>query len=144
MREGDLVDPDGRVLAVHAGAASFTVGQRRGLGFAGPTPSYVLEVDADANRVVVGPKELLARRGLHADRVTWVAGVAPDDGPLACDVRIRYRGEDVPSLVEASGEGTTAVVTFLAPQRGVAPGQSVVFYRGDELLGGGRILDSFR
>src|SRR5438093_1075682 len=118
MREGELVDPDGTVLAVHAGAAAFTVGQRRGLGFAGPTPSYVLEVDTDANRVVVGPKELLARRGLRADRVTWVAGVAPDDGPFACDVRIRYRGEDVPSLVEASGEGTTAVVTFLAAQRG--------------------------
>ena len=74
MREGEVVDTDGRVLAHHAGSAAFTVGQRRGLGVAGPEPSYVLEIDARANRVVVGPGELLARSGAIADRVSWVAG----------------------------------------------------------------------
>ena len=142
MREGEVVDLDGRVLAHHGGAAAFTVGQRRGLGVSGPQPSYVLEVDAAANRVIVGPGELLARRGLTADRVSWVAGSPPADGPFETDVEIRYRGEDVPAVIEPNGDRMR--VEFRTPQRGVAPGQSVVVYRGDELLGGGRILATFR
>jgi tRNA-specific 2-thiouridylase len=142
MREGEVVDPDGRVLAHHAGAAAFTIGQRRGLGVSRPEPTYVLEVDAAANRIVVGPGELLARRGLIADRVSWVAGEPPAEGPFEAEVRIRYRGEDVPSVLET--EGDRLRVTFRSPQRGVAPGQSVVAYRGEELLGGGRIVESYR
>jgi tRNA-specific 2-thiouridylase len=140
MREGEVVDVDGRVLAHHRGAAAFTVGQRRGLGVSGHEPSYVLEVDASANRVIVGPGELLSRRGLVADRVSWVAGKPPSDGPFEADVRIRYRGEDVPSVVEPLGDRFR--VEFRTPQRAVAPGQSAVVYRGDELLGGGRILEA--
>jgi len=142
MRDGEVVDVTGRVLARHGGAAAFTVGQRRGLGVSGHEPSYVLEVDAAANRVVAGPGELLTRRGLVADRATWVAGVPPSDGPFEGDVRIRYRGDDVPSAIRADGERIR--VEFHRPQRGVAPGQSVVVYRGEELLGGGRILRSIR
>jgi len=142
MTEGEVVDTDGRVLARHRGAAAFTVGQRRGLGVSGPEPSYVLEVDAASRRVVVGPAELLARSGLVADRVSWVAGGPPSDGPFEGEVQIRYRGEDVPAVIEPSGEGVR--VEFRTPQRGVAPGQSVVVYRGDELLGGGRIVDALR
>jgi tRNA-specific 2-thiouridylase len=142
MREGEVVDTDGRVLARHGGAAAFTVGQRRGLGVSGREPSYVLEVDAASNRVIVGPGELLARRGLIADQVSWVAGSPPAGGPFEAQVRIRYRGEDVPVVIES--EGDTVRVEFRTPQRGVAPGQSVAFYRGDEVLGGGRILSSFR
>lgn len=143
MREGEVVDPDGRVLARHAGAAAFTVGQRRGLGVSRPEPTYVLEIDAPANRVVVGPDELLERRGLVADRVCWVAGGPPTvDAPFEAEVRIRYRGEDVPSVLRA--EADRLRVEFRLPQRGVAPGQSVVVYRGDELLGGGRIVGSLR
>jgi len=140
MREGEVVDPDGRVLAHHAGAAAFTVGQRRGLGVSSPAPAYVIEVDAAANRIVVGPGELLARGGLIADRVSWVAGEPPAVGPFEADVRIRYRGEDVPSVLESEGDHLR--VTFRTPQRGVAPGQSVVASLGEELLGGGRILGS--
>ncbi len=143
MREGEVVDPEGRVLAHHAGAAAFTVGQRRGLGVSGPEPAYVLDVDAAANRVVVGPGELLLRRGLLADRVTWVAGRPPvEDGPFEAEVRIRYRGEDVPSVLETRTDGLR--VGFRTSQRGVAPGQSVVVSRGDEVLGGGRIVGSLR
>ena len=138
MREGEVVDPDGRVLAHHAGAAAFTIGQRRGLGVSRPEPTYVLEVDIAANRIVVGPGELLSRRGLIADRVSWVAGEPPSEGPFEAEVRIRYRGEDVPSVLETVGDRLR--VTFRSPQRGVAPGQSVVAYHGEELLGGGRIL----
>lgn len=142
MRPGEVVDPDGRVLAHHEGAAAFTVGQRRGLGVSGPAPAYVLEIDAEANRVVVGPGELLARGGLVADRVSWVAGEPPADGAFEAEVRIRYRGEDVPSVLEADGD--LLRVTFRTPQRGVAPGQSVVVYREQELLGGGRISEPVR
>ena len=142
MTEGDVVDADGRVLARHGGAAAFTVGQRRGLGVSGPEPSYVLEVDAAAGRVVVGPAELLARSGLVADRMSWVAGGPPSDGPFEAEVRIRYRGEDVPAVIEPSGDHVR--VEFRTPQRGVAPGQGAVVYRGDELLGGGRIVHAVR
>jgi tRNA-specific 2-thiouridylase len=138
MRAGDVVDREGRVLARHGGSAAFTVGQRRGLGVSNPEPTYVLEVDAAANRVVVGPGELLARRGLLADRVSWVAGAPSVEGPFEAEVRIRYRGEDVSSVLEVDGDRLH--VSFRSAQRGVAPGQSVVAYRGEELLGGGRIL----
>ena len=143
VREGDVVDPQGRVLAAHDGTFAFTIGQRRGLGVSTGERAYVVEVDAPANRVVVGPGELLARRGLEADRVNWVAGTPPSAGPFEADVRIRYRGEDVPGVVEPHGAARVRV-EFRSPQRGVAPGQSAVFYNGEELLGGGRILASVR
>jgi tRNA-uridine 2-sulfurtransferase len=142
MREGDVVDPDGRVLARHGGAAAYTVGQRRGLRVSSPDPSYVLDVDAAANRIVVGPGELLARRGLVADRVSWVAGGPPADGPFEAEIRIRYRGDDVPAVIEPLGHRFRA--EFRTPQRAIAPGQSAVIYREDEVLGGGRIVESSR
>ena len=142
MRDGEVVDTDGRVLARHAGSAAFTVGQRRGLGVPGPEPSYVLEIDARANIVIVGPGELLARSGAIADRVSWVAGEPPSQVPFEAEVRIRYRGEDVPSVIESLGDAMR--IEFRTPQRGVSPGQSAVVYRGEELLGGGRIVDALR
>jgi tRNA-specific 2-thiouridylase len=142
VREGEIVDADGNVLGRHRGAFRFTVGQRRGLGVSTGERTYVLDLDAVANRVVVGPGELLARRGLVADRVSWVAGGPPIGGSFEAEVRIRYRGDDVPSVVEPNGDEVR--VEFGASQRGVAPGQSVVFYRGDELLGGARILEALR
>jgi tRNA-uridine 2-sulfurtransferase len=143
VRGGDVVDPDGNVVGRHGGAHRFTVGQRRGLGVSMPERTYVLEVDAAANRVVVGAGELLARRGLHADRARWVAGEPPADGPFEADVRIRYRGGSVPAVVHATA-AEALEVEFRIRQRGVAPGQSVVVYRGDEVLGGARILASVR
>jgi tRNA-uridine 2-sulfurtransferase len=140
---GEVVDADGRVLGEHDGTYAFTVGQRRGLGVATGEPVYVLEVDAPANRVVVGPRELLSSRGLEADRASWVAGGPPGDGPFEATVRVRYRGEDVPCVIEAtSAEAFT--VSFRSPQAAIAPGQSAVVYHGDALLGGGRIVSSFR
>ena len=141
-RDGEIVDSDGRVLAHHDGVFSFTVGQRRGLGVALGEPVYVLDVDAATNRVMIGPRELLSRRGLLADRVSWVAGAPPVDRPFPADVRIRYRGDDVSAMIETGGAGIR--VEFGIPQRAVAPGQSVVVYRGAELLGGGRITAALR
>jgi tRNA-uridine 2-sulfurtransferase len=142
VREGEVVDPDGRVIGAHRGVFRFTIGQRRGLGVSTPERTYVLDVDAATNRVVVGPGELLGRRALEADRVHWVAGRAPAEGPFEAEVRLRYRGEDVPAVLCA--EGDRLRVEFRSPQRGVAPGQSVVVYRAEELLGGARILVAFR
>jgi tRNA-uridine 2-sulfurtransferase len=142
VRPGEVVDAQGRVLGEHRGSFRYTIGQRRGLGVSTGERSYVVDVDAAANRVVVGPGELLARRGLLADRLHWVAGAPPADGPFEAEVRLRYRGEAVAAVVEA--EHDTARVEFRASQRGVAPGQSVVVYRGEELLGGGRIVESVR
>jgi tRNA-uridine 2-sulfurtransferase len=134
--EGEVVDAEGRVLGTHGGTFRYTVGQRRGLGVSTPDRMYVVDVDAAANRVVVGPGELLARRGLLTDRVNWVAG--RPDGPVEAGVKIRYRGEEVPAVVEPVGDDR-ARVEFRAPQRAVAPGQAAVFYQGDEVLGGGTI-----
>jgi tRNA-specific 2-thiouridylase len=142
LHEGEVVDPHGRVIGHHGGATAFTVGQRRGLGVSTGERNYVVEVDAPANRIVVGPGELLARRGLLGDRVSWVAGEPPAEGPFEADVRIRYRGDNVPAVVEPLGDRIR--VELRTPERGVAPGQSVVVYRDDELLGGARVLETFR
>ena len=143
VRTGEVVDGAGRVLAEHDGTFAYTVGQRRGLGVATGEKTYVVELDADANRIVVGPQELLARRGLVADRTSWVTGVAPDDGPFEAEVQIRYRGRGVPAVI-TRGAGDEIRVAFRTPQHAVAPGQSVVMYRGDELVGGARIVETLR
>jgi tRNA-uridine 2-sulfurtransferase len=136
VREGEVVDPSGRVLGRHGGVHRFTVGQRRGLGVSTGERSYVVEVDASANRLVVGPEELLGCRGLHADRVNWIPG--RPDGPFEADVRIRYRAGEAPAVVEPVGDDR-ARVEFRSPVRAVAPGQLAVFYAGDEVLGAGTI-----
>ncbi|HEX6207714.1 MAG TPA: tRNA 2-thiouridine(34) synthase MnmA [Actinomycetota bacterium] len=141
VREGEMVDPEGRVLGTHEGSHRFTIGQRRGLGVSTGERAYVLDVDAGANRVVVGPGELLSRRGLIAERVSWVAD-APD-GPIEAEAQIRYNAPAVPSVVEPL-PGDDVRVTFRAPQRAIAPGQSVVFYAAHQLLGGGTISRSLR
>lgn len=142
VRTGEVVDPSGRVMTHHDGTFRFTIGQRRGLGVSTGERAYVIETDQASNRVVVGPGELLARRGLVADRVSWIAGDPPAGGPFQAEVRIRYQGEDVAAVIEPQGDEVR--VEFRLPQRAVAPGQSVAFYRGDEILGGGRIREALR
>ncbi len=137
---GEVVDADGRVLGEHDGTFAFTVGQRRGLGVSAGVPLYVLAVDAPANRVVVGAEELLAKRGLAADRASWVAGGPPSDGPFEAGVRVRYRGESAAAVITPTEAGFE--VSFRTPQRAIAPGQSAVVDRDDEVLGGGRIVST--
>jgi tRNA-uridine 2-sulfurtransferase len=143
VRDGDVLDPSGTVIGHHQGAFGFTIGQRRGTGVATGERRYVVDVEARANTIVLGPVELLDRRGLVADRFSWIAGEAPGGGPFEAGVRIRYRGDDVPCVVEPLGDERIRV-EFRSPQRAVAPGQSAVLYRGDEVLGGGRIVDAIR
>jgi tRNA-specific 2-thiouridylase len=144
VRAGAVVDPQGRQLGEHDGTFRYTIGQRRGLGVATGERVYVVDSDPVTNRVVLGPAELLSRRGLLADRASWVAGRPPETGgPFEAEVRLRYQGDDVASVVEALPGGGLRV-EFRTPQRAIAPGQSVVVYRGDELLGGARITEALR
>ena len=141
-RPGEIVDAGGAVLGGHDGTFRYTIGQRRGLGVSTGERAFVLDLDRSANRVVVGPGDLLARRGLVADRATWVGGQPPAAGPFEAEVSIRYRGAAAPAVVETGGDDLR--VEFRTPQRAIAPGQAVVVYRGEELLGGGRIVESVR
>ena len=141
LSRGEIVDADGAVLGEHAGVHRYTVGQRRGLGLGLAEKRYVVEVDATANRVIVGTGELLARGGLEAERVRWFA--APPDPGTELTVQIRAHGAAIAARIETVG-ADDAVVRFAAPQRSVAPGQLVAFYEGDETLGGGTIARSLR
>jgi|SRR4051812_26305239 tRNA-specific 2-thiouridylase len=143
VREGDFVDPSGAVIGTHSGSFRYTVGQRRGLGISTGSREYVLDVDPNSNRVVVGPQELLRRRRLEADRVSWVSGAPPADGAFEAEAQVRSSGEAVRSVVYAREDGSVTV-EFASAQRGIAPGQSVALYRGEELLGGGRIRSAAR
>ncbi len=136
-RPGRIVDIDGAVVGRHDGVAGYTVGQRHGLGIASGERRYVVGIDADANTVVVGPEDALWSRGLLAGDVRFVSGEAPQ-GEIAVEARIRYRAAEAPATVSRRGE--LWEVRFENPQRAVAPGQSVAFYRGDEVLGGGIII----
>jgi tRNA-specific 2-thiouridylase len=133
---GAIVDAGGRSLGRHAGIHGFTVGQRKGLGLASPGPLYVLTIRAAEREVVVGPKADLERTDLTASGVNWIAG-APD-GPLRVAAQIRHRHPPAAATVRATAEGHAAL-TFDTPQVAVTPGQAVVFYDGDAVVGGGWI-----
>jgi tRNA-uridine 2-sulfurtransferase len=135
-REGEVVDAEGELLGTHGGAHRYTVGQRRGLGVSTGDRTYVLEVDAPANRIVVGPSALLTRPGLLAESVNWIP--ERPEGPFEGTVKIRYRGDDVEAVVDPTG-AAGARVEFRSPQPAVTPGQAVVFYDGDVVVGGGTI-----
>lgn len=133
---GPLVDLRGRVLGEHRGLPHYTVGQRRGLGISSPEPLYVVALDGERNAVVVGPESALYAAGLVAKDVRWIAG-APPGSAFCCEVQVRYRSPAIPAqVVLREGE---AHVRFSHPVRAVAPGQAAVFYRGEEVLGGGII-----
>jgi tRNA-specific 2-thiouridylase len=130
-------DGDGRVLGRHEGVHRFTIGQRKGLGLSTGIPLYVVDIDAGAAEVTVGPREALERDTLTASRVNWISGDTPS-GPIRAHARIRHRHKEAPATVTSVGDGQVHVV-FDAPQTAVTPGQAVVFYDGDVVLGGGWI-----
>jgi tRNA-specific 2-thiouridylase len=134
---GHIVDTAGNVLAEHDGIEQFTIGQRKGLGFAAGQRRYVLQIVPADNAVVVGDREELLASGLEASGVNWLVDV-PTDRPLACEAKIRYRHTAAPALVTSSADGR-AQVLFASPQHAVTPGQAVVFYDGSRVLGGGWI-----
>lgn len=136
---GDIVDEGGRVVGQHDGIATYTIGQRRGLGVALGQPRYVLSLEPDTNRVVIGPQELLLKPEMIVERTNWLADEPAGDAPIRCDVKIRYLHRAAPALIHRLPDGRARVV-FDEPQAAVAPGQASVFYDGDRVLGGGWIV----
>jgi tRNA-specific 2-thiouridylase len=138
LQAGDVVDITGKVLGKHGGLARYTVGQRQGLGLASGGQLYVLRLDAASNRLVVGTKDQLLHNRLTASRLSWVSGEAPKE-PISITAKVRYKAPEVAAELHPS-DGTVEV-RFVEPQLAIAPGQSVVFYQGDAVLGGG-IIDA--
>ncbi len=136
---GELVTQGGEVVGEHAGVQNFTVGQRKGLGVATGSPLYVLQLRGDTRQVVVGGYQELYSRTLRARDLNWIA-VGKLEAPMRVQAKIRHRHEPAPATVEPAGQAEADVlVTFDQPQRAITPGQAVVFYDGDLVVGGGWI-----
>ena len=136
---GELVAAGtGEVIGHHNGIHSFTVGQRKGLGLSSPDPLYVLKIHPDSHRVEVGPDTNLYSRTLRANRLNWVSIAEPTE-PIRVSIKIRHRHEPAPATLRVL-DADTIEATFDEPQRAITPGQSAVFYQGDEVAGGGWIF----
>ena len=133
---GELVTTSGEVIGKHAGIHNFTVGQRKGLGVATGSPLYVIELRGDQRQVVVGGDDALRSQTLRAHRLNWIAFESLDQ-PIRVKAKIRHRHD--PASAEVRMDGDAALVTFDEPQRAITPGQAVVFYQDDLVVGGGWI-----
>jgi tRNA-specific 2-thiouridylase len=138
--QGDFVDREGKVLGRHRGVHHYTVGQRRGLGVGGADPHYVLEIRAGDNTIVLGKMEEQFRHECHVPLPNWI-GIAPPAAPLPALVQIRHRHPGGEATIRPDPLGGVRV-RFREPQRAIAPGQAAVFYRDDEVLGGGFIASA--
>lgn len=136
--KGEIVNAQGEVLGEHSGIHRYTVGQRRGLQIAHPRPLYVLSVNAENNRVVVGESEELLTTDFTAAGVNWIAWENPETDVRA-EVRVRYRHEPAQATISPLPNNRVRV-RFDEPQRAISPGQATVFYLGDEVVGGGWIV----
>ena len=139
LESGDIVDTEGKVIGKHQGLARYTVGQRQGLGISSNQRRYVLRLDSAANRLVVGTREQLLHNCLFAGKLSWVSGAAP--GELnEVTAKIRYQSPE--AAVKLNFLNGVAEVQFDRPQSAITPGQAVVFYRGEAVLGGGIIEEA--
>ena len=138
-RDGAIVDEHGHVLGGHQGIHRFTVGQRKGLGLSASTtgaPMYVLALRPSERQVVVGPKAALGRTMLRASGVNWI--IDRPSSPIRAAAQIRHRHQPAPAAIQSMGDGRAEIV-FDAPQIAITPGQAVVFYDEDLVVGGGWI-----
>lgn len=135
--EGEIVLSDGTVVGKHTGVHQFTVGQRKGLGFSASKPLYVLSIDLENNRVIVGDDTDLRSTACEVAGVNWIS-CAPPRHPLRSFVKVRHKHEPAAATIEALND-QRARIAFDAPQRAITPGQAAVFYDGDSVLGGGWI-----
>ncbi len=134
---GEIVDLHGQVLGHHDGIEFYTIGQRKGLGLSTPQPLYVIELDAENNRVVVGDDTALDRDEFTVDRCNWIPFDAPPE-QMEVTAKIRYNHPGTPATVTPLGQGR-AKVKLHTPQRAITPGQAAVFYQDDLVVGGGWI-----
>jgi len=135
---GELVSVGGQSRGKHEGVHNFTVGQRKGLGLASPTPLYVISIDHDHKQVTVGTEQDLMRDSLLARRLNWIS-IPALHGEMRAQVKIRHRHEPAWATLRMSGDDQVEVL-FDEPVRAVTPGQAAVFYGGDEVIGGGWIV----
>jgi tRNA-uridine 2-sulfurtransferase len=140
VRPGPIYDLNGRLLGEHRGLPFYTVGQREGLGIAAPRPLYVVRIDAARNALIVGPAESLGHRALLAEGMTYVSG-SPLLAGADVDAKIRYRARRVPARVWPLPADRARVI-FGRPLRDITPGQAVVLFDGQEVLGGGIIVEA--
>jgi tRNA-specific 2-thiouridylase len=133
---GDVVDTQGRKLGQHRGIAFYTIGQRHGLGLASGTPLYIIRIEPERNRIVLGHEKELYSRKLVARKLNWISGRVPRE-PITAKARIRYKSKEAEASLFFSND--SADVHFAQPQKAITPGQAIVFYNGDEVLGGGII-----
>jgi len=139
LKSGPIIDKDGVVLGQHPGLHHYTIGQRKGIGVPSPVPLFVLAIDKSKNAIVVGPEELLFRKKATVSHLNWIT--APSlDHPQKWMAKIRYRSRETPVEVTPLTDNRVSV-SFLEPQRAITPGQAMVFYQEDRVLGGGWIED---
>jgi len=135
--EGEIVDEDGEIIGRHNGVHNFTIGQRKGLGFATGKPLYVLSIDPQNNRIVAGEDNALRKNVCEVEGINWVS-IERTAAPFRAFVKIRHKHEPAPATVEPLDD-SHARITFETPQRAIAPGQAAVFYDGARVLAGGWI-----
>ncbi|HYK36323.1 tRNA 2-thiouridine(34) synthase MnmA [Alloacidobacterium sp.] len=135
---GELVTTSGEVVGHHHGIHNFTVGQRKGLGLSSPTPLYVIQIDNATNKVMVGDESETTIRTLRARDLNWIS-IASLDASMRVKAKIRHRHEPAWATIAMAGPDEV-LATFDEPQRAITPGQSAVFYDGDEVVGGGWIV----
>lgn len=140
LKGGEILDSEGKVIGRHAGYPFYTIGQRKGLGISSPEPLYVRSLDAEKNRLHVGSKVMLECRKLIAGQVNWI-GIDCPKTPMRASARIRYRDTEESCCI-VSGLENRAEVVFDKPKQSVTPGQAVVFFREDEVIGGGIIEEA--
>jgi tRNA-specific 2-thiouridylase len=138
LQPGPIVDGEGKVLGEHRGVALHTVGQRRGLGIATGEPVFVTGIEASSNTVVVGGAADLLKSACELDEVNWIAGDLPAE-PIRALGKARYRSTEVPCTVTRGEDGARLRVQFDEPQRALTPGQALVLYQGEYVIGGGTI-----
>jgi tRNA-specific 2-thiouridylase len=137
FHRGGIYNVDGSFLGEHDGIELFTIGQRKGLPGGSPKPLYVVDIDPETSRVIVGGEEELVREDFEVDRVNWL--VRNESIPDEVTVKIRYAHQGARASLERL-DGQRAIVRLHVPQRAVTPGQAAVFYDGDKVVGGGWIL----
>jgi tRNA-specific 2-thiouridylase len=137
-RTGPIRDKEGRTLGQHQGIATYTIGQRKGLGIAAAEPLYVIGIEAEQNTVIAGTREQTYGRELIAGGLNWIAIPAPER-PLKVKAKIRSRHTEAEATVTPRGDNTVHVA-FAEPQAAITPGQAIVFYDGDKVMGGGPII----